>query len=533
MLQPIVRQAEDMAFRSKSGRAGPKRQGSSGAARQGDRQPQPVAEQAAPMLVQAWRGYEEYSRIARPLSCGEANVGGKQRFLTELEDMSATCFWHALVLCLDVKDLSEVFDVLRGRTIDVSEGVSVPEAVRYLIRLGFPGIGVHMHLDTLDGTVEKVSGSSSPSLLYVSCDGSGLGAPHWLPMVRPKRGKAFKPREFNIIPDEALLLMAPFSAVATSEIETPSRTPVVVEAPVDSPEPVGRGTEGPGPAQPPVSPSRPSVWHLNPMRAMPCPLTSPPPPKTGWLSKRGVSESLGAIRYVSGQTPPPPEVGEAYWRGRKGDGYRPGLTPKDWVFGPMAYLKHAQATMMGFSGVELFEMRADLLGQSVRDGALVYSRKGELNPLDPRKYADGAMVHGHVQAILCGTTVYHLTETQTTKSGYEVSTLRLGDGPGYHMPWNRYSACTVREVVLSEVVAQAAMATLDKLPNAVSKIRAVGALVNQVLPEDLVGIFNDVKLEMIGEKNPEECDPIKAAHQLVMLQHSLGQLGGRKAFGHT
>lgn len=523
------------------------------------------------------REYLAFSRVAVPLTDAGAHRANKKKLEEWLDKRAATCFWRAMAACSQVKTQTKLIEFMSTR--NVKGGVSVSEAAALLARAPGPAIPLYFH-NSESGEVSLVrKGKEGPAILFVECNAEGEGDAHCLPIYRVKTGAVLKIR--NWMSDETEQVGTAPAIEAVQRLEEDARPiepafaqlilPVAQVEGICHPIDVARLVE---PDESLLRMQRKNLLAIEaqeverirrrdaPGEDLPLqgrradislaecaeqlwaePVPAPVPDAPVQEPTEDIRRALSFVRYVRGSGPPPKMAHTVVMSGFRGDGLPSNIVEREYSFGLWDHYLLKKARKSGATSIELRELREDMTGERLRVGTLFYSRIEERNPLDNRRYITGALVHKHVKSITADRQTFQLERLGVTDDLYEVSRLVRA---AVEMP---ECSCVgplemlkgialgideiiVKSVYLTEVEVSMTMRAVSALPNDVSKIRTVGALLRTMLPEDEVGLWNDVMLESIAKKDART-DVLMAARQLHAVATAASTArGGRKAFGH-
>lgn len=504
--------------------------------------------------------YSFYSQIA--MLCSGAENSVSKTWLQRLSHEGASCFWTSLVSTMPSGAFTAKFEerVARlQREGRLQSGVTIAQAKQHLKESGVRECGIYYH-DPRGGEVTAITrGTTAKGILFVEVDCDGRGPAHWIPIERIR--ECARMVTIYDADEELLFHELPFynggeNYVVCVKEERPKTTEELFrELPFqDGEEDEERNVaalRSPwfgcplGPVQAKEESLRSSLefeenkeWEaVESERVVIDRLRRNQEAKEyhallqEMARDRKRREVLKDIEEVWGRNAPPMLPRTVNWYGYVGGptyGHDVSTTERQW--GLLKRLVNTASSEI----TEMYELSSELVGLRVQHGALVYSRIAADSPCDERMYSNGTWKHSSVHTLATSEGVLELHDTVVI-DGCEVSQLRRGKKIGItNFDWaklRRVNGEEVKELMLMQRNTALLQSEFPSLPNPTARLRAINALMKPLLPEELVGPMNDVRLEMMASDEKEKMCPASAAKEMCAAWEGVTRIT-RPGFAH-
>lgn len=524
-----------------------------------------------------WTGYESYTRVVTRLNDAAARSEQKNSVLKGAE---MTCFWASVALA--ARESGNTWTELLKAGPRWQEGMSVVDACLWAGKKKLNDLDIFVH-DPLTGTVDYVRTATKPlsfGVIYVVYDDKGIERPHWLPVLRCRRDGVYvtdhiaqcgveeKGPEEPALPSEPALRpvapacygarrvrnsladRTPFIAMVAGRVENPIELVCAMREcelvnrahdlwlEVEIEQRAQRECEN---AQllddMPFSRCNRIGWDRSGTtavrRTMGCVELFG---ESIEMAPRLEEHPLEGVTHITSKTAPPLCEGAVWRSGDRGIGCA--AERHEWRKGP-EYCARLAAQALGGKGFELVRLSPEIVGEELREGMRVFTEITAPHPTQVHLDSSGCYRMEAVVALLCEHGSLELCDQKTlTQEGrhFKIATLRRKQGPWYRRRWwfgTSGSECKdVLEATRSSVLNKDLFCPL---PTPAARIRAAAAMLRPLLDEEVVGPFNDAKLEVLGleDGRAEGVDLVQIATMFSEANERVRRLAGsKKAFAY-
>lgn len=540
-----------------------------------------------------WQGYKGYTRVAVPLNDTCARSAQKKVYLDQMS--KAACFWRAAAFSAP-EAKGKLTEAVWDSYVRWEEGMNVAMAVEWARKWKLRShISIFVH-DPVNGDVDRVYGTGEQGVMHVLYDDNAEQRPHWLPILKCKKGKVYV-TESTFLPEdpepvvgnaqqgaavvvkEQVVLKVHHCprlvygqrigfpqwfgghgsdpaavALAVAEVEELVGKTVFVKKCADwrLKQQVDLSHELPffnGMPSDTFHPLTPVEFPFEDMsHELPFyngdasdvvhPLT--PVEEVQVVEEiadvavpdMGVRGLLDGVMLITSPTPPPLCPGAA-WRGAMAG---IGCQQEQGELGCEGTVRIA-LLCCGGSDFELYRLGPELKGQVLREGVRVFTERTRPHVMHPQLDSTGCYRMECVTGILCEHGELLLTErSQFVQDGrfFEVATLKRRKVAIYRRRWwFGFTGSVCKDVLMEDMSPVLSMECFSLLPTGSAKVRAAAAVVRPLLDDEIVGPFNDAKLEVLGLKEPDTVNILEVAKQLNTAGRVAKRLAGSQmAFGH-
>lgn len=441
-----------------------------------------------------------------------------------LEQEGSACFWRALLCCSRLRDRN-LYPMVKAWFLKHAgvrrRGISTQEAVELVA--SFP---LYVAVYQVSGTVVcPLAGLGGPGIAYVDQGDCGYQTPHWLP--------------FEWVAETP----NPFNRVAESVCSADQSEQAPEDEATSSPPP----ESGPQPPPKPDAPEAPADGET--------PLTSDAPdapadgvegdeeddggddddwlqvdvPPTGPALAPYKEPEAPAVRYLSSHSRVPPFIGQAYQRQPNAQ-LRTVDTHANWSYGFFQSM---------FGAGQAFECKESILiGATIHADAILFARRTVAHKLDFRMNEDGAYFLSFVETIQASGRTFILGPVSVITNRYgerwEWARTLLVARPFPSLPMFKWTGKKVERINLFEIPSN--YCEEDHFPNKTAMLRTQYSLLKatKAIPDDLVGILNDVRMEHFADVEATDLSPFAVARTLLESRETLARSGRSPlAFSHA